>query len=101
MVASADVAIVPTEPNTPVNRVGVPARLYMALAAGLPVVCSDTPEVGAIVRGTGAGVLYPARSPQDPAGLAEGIHVLLNDGSLAATRAGAAIRAAREEPYWR
>ena len=100
LVASADVALVPTEPSTPVNRIGVPARLFMALAAGLPVVASDTPEVGAIVRGTGAGVLYPARSPQDPAALAEGVHVLLNDGSLAATCAEAAVVAAREELNW-
>jgi glycogen(starch) synthase len=100
LVASADVAVVPTEPSTPVNRMGIPARLFMAIAAGLPVVASDTTEVAAIVRRTGAGVLYPARSPQDPAALAEGVHLLLNDGSLAATCAEAAARAAREELNW-
>lgn len=100
LVASADVAVVPTEPNTAANRLGVPLRFYDALAAGLPVVASDTPEVGAIVRRTGAGVLYPARSPQDPAALAEGVHTLLEDSALAATCAESARRAAAAEFNW-
>jgi glycosyltransferase involved in cell wall biosynthesis len=100
LAASADVAIVPTEPSTAVNRIGVPASLYLALAAGLPVVASDTREVGALVRRTGAGVLYPARSPQDPAALAEGVRTVLDDRSLAAACAEAAVRAAREELNW-
>jgi glycosyltransferase involved in cell wall biosynthesis len=100
LVASADVALVPTEPTTPVDRLGIPQRLFTALAAGLPVVASDTKEVGAIVRRTGAGVLYPARSPQDPAALAEGVHTLLDDAALLATCAESAARAAREEFNW-
>jgi glycosyltransferase involved in cell wall biosynthesis len=100
LAASADVALVPTEPTTPADRLGIPQRFFAALAAGLPVVASDTREVGEIVRRTGAGVLYPARSPQDPAALAEGVHTLLADEALLATCAESASRAAREELNW-
>jgi len=100
LAASADIALVPTEPVTPVDRLGIPPRLFAAIAAGLPVVASDTAEVGAIVRRTGAGVLYPARSPQDPAALAEGVHTLLDDAALLATCAEASARAARDELNW-
>jgi glycosyltransferase involved in cell wall biosynthesis len=100
LAASADVALVPTEPVSPQHRFGIPPRFWSSLAAGLPVVASATGDVGAIVRETGAGVLYTARSPQDPAALAEGIHTLLHDGPLARTCAEAAVRAHRESLNW-
>jgi glycosyltransferase involved in cell wall biosynthesis len=100
LAASADVAVVPTEPVGAVQRLGVPPRLYAALAAGLPVVASDTREAGAIVRATGAGVLYPARAPQDPAGLAEGVHTILSDGVLTKTCAEAARHAVATTMNW-
>jgi glycosyltransferase involved in cell wall biosynthesis len=99
-VASADVGLVPTEPNTVGNRLGLPNKLFESLMAGLPVVASDVPEVGAIVRRTGAGVLYPARLPQDPAALAEGVHTLLSDPDLARACREQGLRAAREELNW-
>jgi glycosyltransferase involved in cell wall biosynthesis len=98
--ASGDVALVPTEPSTATHRLGVPPRLYAALAAGLPIVASDTREAGAVVRATGAGVLYPARSPQDPAALAEGVHTLLSDGPLRRTCAEAAVHAVATTMNW-
>lgn len=100
LAASADVALCPTEPATPLLRLGVPARFWASIAAGLPVVASATGDVAAIVRETGAGVLYPARSPQDPAALAEGIHTLLHDGPLSRTCAEAAVRAHRDSLNW-
>jgi glycosyltransferase involved in cell wall biosynthesis len=100
LASSADVALVPTEPTTAANRLGVPARLWASLAAGLPVVAADTPEAAAVVRATGAGVLYPARAPQDPAALAEAVHTLLADGSLRATCAEAARTAVRDVLNW-
>lgn len=100
LASSADVALVPTEPTTAANRLGVPARLWSSLAAGLPVVASDTPEVAAVVRATGAGVLYSARASQDPAALAEAVHLLLADGPLRATCAESALRSARDVLNW-
>ena len=98
--ASADVALLPTEPITPSLRLGLPSRLFEALAAGAPVVATDLPEVGALVRRTGAGVLCSARSPQDPAALAEGVHTLVDDASLHATCREQGMRAAAGELSW-
>jgi glycosyltransferase involved in cell wall biosynthesis len=53
-----------------------------------------------MIRETGAGVLYPSRSPQDPGALAEAIHTLVNDHSLRRTCAEASARAARETYNW-
>ena len=73
LIASADVGVIPTEPNTVGNRYGIPNKLFESLMAGLPVVASDVPEVADIIRTTRAGVLYPARMPQD-AGAPRGGH---------------------------
>ena len=93
LAASGDVALVPTEPMTAVHRLGVPPRLYAALSAGLPIVASDTREAGAIIRATGAGVIYPARSPQ-------GVHTILGDGPLRKTCAEASVHAVRTTMNW-
>jgi glycosyltransferase involved in cell wall biosynthesis len=100
LASGADVALVPTEPTTASNRLGVPARLWTSLAAGLPIVASDAPETAAVVRATGAGVLYEVHAPQDPAPLAEAVHTLLADGSLRATCAEAALAACRDGLNW-
>ena len=100
LIASGDVALVPTEPVDASHRLALPSSFFLALAAGLPVVASDTREVGALVRRTGAGVLYPARSPQDPAALAEAVHVLAQDASLLETCRENAIDACRLELNW-
>lgn len=100
LAASADVALVPTEPSTELSRVATPPRLWSAFAAGLPIAASDTRDAGRVIRRTGAGVLFPARSPQDPAALAEAVDTLLSDGSLRATCADAARRAFRVELNW-
>jgi glycosyltransferase involved in cell wall biosynthesis len=100
LVASADVGVIPTEPNTVGNTYGIPNKLFESLMAGTPVVASDVPEVGAIVRRTGAGVLYPSRTPQDPGALAEGIHTLLYDRPLWETCSAAGLAAAKGELNW-
>jgi len=100
LAASADVALVPTEPIDAVAKTSIPARFFASLAAGLPVVAADVSDIGEIVRRTAAGVLYAARSPQDPAALAEGVHTLLSDASLLKTCAESARRAADEELSW-
>lgn len=100
LVASADVGLIPTEPNTVGNRLGIPNKLFESLMSGLPVVASDVPEVAAIVRETGAGVLYPSATPQNPAALAEGIHTLLSDRALWETCSEAGLRASRQQLNW-
>lgn len=100
LVGSADVGVIPTEPNTVGNTLGIPNKLFESLMSGLPVVASDVPEVAEIVRRTGAGVLYPSAMPHDPRDLAESIHTLLSDGSLWKTCSDAGRLAARNELNW-
>ena len=100
LIGAADVGVIPTEPNTVGNTLGIPNKLFESLMAGLPVVAADVPEVAQIVRSSGAGVLYPAAMPQDPRDLAEGIHTLLSDGSLWATCSEAGRAVARAELNW-
>jgi phosphatidylinositol alpha-mannosyltransferase len=60
--------------------------LVEAMAAGLPVVASDTPGYDEVVRDGVDGLLVP---PRDPAGLAEAAGRILDDPALAASFADA------------
>lgn len=73
--AAADVAAMPIQPTTLNHRLTTPTRLFDALGAGVPVVASDLPGMGAIVRETGAGVLC---DPTDPASIAEALRAVLD-----------------------
>jgi glycosyltransferase involved in cell wall biosynthesis len=100
LVAGADAAMVPTEPNSVGNRLGIPNKLFESMLAGVPVVASDLPEVGAIVRRTGAGVVYEPTQPGDPATIAAAVRRLLDDDALRRGCAEAASQAARDEFNW-
>jgi glycosyltransferase involved in cell wall biosynthesis len=65
----------PIQPTTLNHRLTTPTRLFDALGAGVPVVASDLPGMGAIVRETGAGVLC---DPTDPASIAEALRAVLD-----------------------
>ena len=100
MLASADVALLPGEPLDRRARLCLPWPLFEFLAAGVPIAASDLPAVGALIRDTGAGVLYSARRPTDPGALAEAIRTLLGDPSLAAICRDRALSVARSELSW-
>lgn len=55
--ASADVTGAPIERSTLNHWLSTPNKVFESLAAGVPVVASDFPEMGRIVRETGAGRL--------------------------------------------
>jgi glycosyltransferase involved in cell wall biosynthesis len=55
--ASADVTGAPIERSTLNHWLSTPNKVFESLAAGVPVVASDFPEMGRIVRETGAGTL--------------------------------------------
>ncbi len=100
LLASADAALIPGEPVDRVARLTLPPVIFECMAAGVPIAASDLPAVGALVRDTGAGVLYTARRPTDPGALAEAVRTLLIDPSLAATCRDRALTSARSELSW-
>jgi glycosyltransferase involved in cell wall biosynthesis len=96
--ASADVAAMPVHGTTLNHRLNTPTKLFDAMGAGTPVVASDLPAMGAIVRDTGAGVLC---DPADPDDIARAIREIV-DAPPARRRElrEAGLRAAREQYNW-
>jgi glycosyltransferase involved in cell wall biosynthesis len=85
VVASADVGVVPSH-ATEQWQASIPNKLFDYMAAGLPVVTSDTRPCARIVRATGAGDVFAAG---DAAALAAAIHRLTDPTvRLAAGEAG-------------
>lgn len=100
LVASADVGVVPTEPNSVGNAYGLANKFFQSMMAGLPMVASATSAVRPILERVRAGLLYPAESPQDPAALADCVRRLTGDRALWQTCREAGLAAAREEFNW-
>ena len=99
LVASADVSVVPTEPNSVGNEFGIPNKLFESMMAGVSIVASDVPEVASVLARTGAGATFPARSPQDPAAFAAAVRRVLDPAVWQTCRA-AGLAAARGEFHW-
>ena len=72
-----------------------PTKLFEYMAAGLPVVCSDFPQLRPFVEGPGCGLLV---DPQDPAAVADAIGWLL-EHEAEAEAMGARGREAVEQRY--
>jgi glycosyltransferase involved in cell wall biosynthesis len=100
LVASADVGLVPTEPNSEGNTYGLANKFFESMMAGLPLVASATPAVKPILERVKAGLLYAAETPQDPAALAAAARRLCEDAKLWDSCRAAALRAARDEFNW-
>ncbi len=100
-VRDADVAVMPIQDSTLNHRLSTPNKLFEALAAGVPVVASDLPEMRRIIMGDPAGPLGVLCDPTDPASIAAAIADLL--GRAPADRAELRERcwtAARERWNW-
>ena len=76
--ADADVALALFQPDTPSHRSVIPNKLFEALAAGVPVVASDTPGLRGVLLEDPAGPLGAVCDPTDPKAIATAIAALLD-----------------------
>jgi glycosyltransferase involved in cell wall biosynthesis len=76
--ADADVALALFQPDTPSHRSVIPNKLFEALAAGVPVVASDTPGLRGVLLGDPSGPLGAVCDPTDPTAIAAAIGSILD-----------------------
>ena len=82
------------EKDTNLNyRYCLPNKLFDYIKAGIPCVVSDLPEMAAVVRGSGVGLVVPEHTPE---AIATAINKLLNDKELYASCKVATERAAEQ-----
>ncbi|MFA6234710.1 MAG: glycosyltransferase, partial [Bacteroidota bacterium] len=94
--ASADLGMCLIENLGRSYFLSLPNKLFEYFAAGIPVVGSDFPEIGAVLRETGAGIAVdPAHSEL----LRKAIRTLLDDSGRYA-RAKTACLIASKEFHW-
>ncbi len=93
--AAADVGLVPHRAN-PHTDTTVPHKLFQYMAAGLPVVATETTAVARCVRDADAGIVVP---PEDPEAMAEAA-ASLADPETAERRGRNARRAAESTYNW-
>jgi glycosyltransferase involved in cell wall biosynthesis len=77
-VASADVGVIAIQASTLNHRLSTPNKLFEGLAAGLPVVVSNFPEMREIVLGDPLGPLGGVCRPDDPVDIARAISSILD-----------------------
>jgi len=77
-VASADVVVAAIQPSTLNHRLSTPNKLFEALAAGVPVVVSDFPEMRRIVLDDPLGPLGEVCRPDDVEDVARAIRVIVD-----------------------
>lgn len=76
--ADADVALALFQPDTPSHRSVIPNKLFEALAAGVPVVASDTAGLRGVLLDDPAGPLGAVCNPTDPKAIAATIAAILD-----------------------
>jgi glycosyltransferase involved in cell wall biosynthesis len=94
-IASADMGIVLTQPTCVNNVRSLPNKLFEYAAAGLPIVGSDLPVIGTLLREEGIGEAVP---PDDVAAIAEAMRRLADPDRNAEVRAS--IRSFGERVNW-
>lgn len=71
--ASADVGVSPLVPSSLNNRYSLGNKLFQYMAAGLPVVASDFPQVRDVVVGSDAGLCVDTADPRQIASAIDGL----------------------------
>jgi glycosyltransferase involved in cell wall biosynthesis len=82
--ASADIGVTLLQDTCENHRLALPNKLFEYLMAGLPVVASDLPEVGAVVRKYEVGLTV---TPDDVVSVAAGLQKLVDQPELRSTMA--------------
>ncbi|MEO7665109.1 MAG: glycosyltransferase [Candidatus Limnocylindrales bacterium] len=77
-VAGADVGVMPIAPTTLNHRLSTPNKLFECLAAGVPVVASDSPAIREVVQADPAAPLGELVNPTDVRAVARAIRALLD-----------------------
>jgi glycosyltransferase involved in cell wall biosynthesis len=80
----ATVGLIPYRPVSLNNAFAAPNKLWEYLAAGVPVLASDLPELGGLIRAWGLGRLLPA--DWEPADLVEDLRAFEDEEARAAVR---------------
>lgn len=91
--ASADVGLCLIENLGQSYYLSLPNKLFEYIACGVPVVGSDFPEIGRVLRDSGAGI---AVNPTDPQLLVRAIRTLLDDPARYARVRAACLNASKE-----
>jgi glycosyltransferase involved in cell wall biosynthesis len=96
LLSGADVALITFTPDTLNQRYATPNRLFESLAAGVPVVVSDFPELRRIVLADRVGLVC---DPTDPASIAAAVVQLLDEDPEVRTARRLRARSAFEGLY--
>jgi glycosyltransferase involved in cell wall biosynthesis len=100
-VAPADVGVMAIQPSTINHRMSTPNKLFECLAAGVPVVASDFPEMRQIVCDDPLGPLGVVATPDDVAAIARAIRLIVTADPATRTKLRArCLRAAHERWNW-
>ncbi len=100
-VASADVGVMMIQASTINHRMSTPNKLFECLAAGVPVVASDFPEMRGIVCEDPAGPLGVVAAPDDVPALAGAIlSIVTADPVERAALRARCLRAAHDRWNW-
>lgn len=91
--ASADIGLCVIENLGESYYLSLPNKLFEYIAAGVPVVGSDFPEIGRVLRESGAGIPV---DPSDAASVARGVRRMLDEPGLLDELRAACAAAARE-----
>jgi glycosyltransferase involved in cell wall biosynthesis len=94
---SADIGVSPIVPSCLNYRYSLPNKLFQYMAAAIPVVASDFPQVRDIVIGAGAGLVVDTT---DPTRIATAVRTLLADRAAALEMGRNGRRAVEREYNW-
>lgn len=95
--ASATVGILSTMPTNLNNRLALPNKIFQYMAAGIPVVASDFPQIREVVEGSDCGILV---DPTDVRALSAAIRTYTRDPARAVRDGANGRRAVTERYHW-